>query len=89
MGEAFSSAGYDIWITDVDEKALATVPEAWRTSRVSAVDEEGMAVLFAGLKSDWGGLDVLCANAGIAGPTALIEDDKMGKICCTHDERGA
>jgi NAD(P)-dependent dehydrogenase (short-subunit alcohol dehydrogenase family) len=33
-----------------------------------------MAALFDDLKARWGGLDVLCANAGIAGPTALIED---------------
>jgi len=33
-----------------------------------------MAGLFAELEETWQGLDVLCANAGIAGPTALIED---------------
>ena len=33
-----------------------------------------MASLFDELKSQWGGLDVLCANAGIAGPTNAITD---------------
>ena len=32
------------------------------------------AALFRRLTREWGGLDVLCANAGIAGPTAAIED---------------
>ena len=30
--------------------------------------------LLADIAADWGGLDVLCANAGIKGPTAAIED---------------
>ena len=36
--------------------------------------EPGMAALFAEIAAEWGGLDVLCANAGIKGPTAAIED---------------
>lgn len=74
MGQAFAAAGAQVWITDVDEAALASVPQAWRRAQVDASDEAGMAALFAGIEADWGGLDVLCANAGIAGPTALVED---------------
>lgn len=33
-----------------------------------------MELLFAEIAKEWGGLDVLCANAGIKGPTAAIED---------------
>jgi NAD(P)-dependent dehydrogenase (short-subunit alcohol dehydrogenase family) len=33
-----------------------------------------MSALFAEISEQWGGLDVLCANAGIKGPTASIED---------------
>ena len=33
-----------------------------------------MAALFSEISANWGGLDVLCANAGIKGPTAAIED---------------
>ena len=36
-----------------------------------------MAGVFAELEAEWGGLDVLCANAGIAGPTALVEDIEL------------
>ena len=36
--------------------------------------EPAMELLFAEIARDWGGLDVLCANAGIKGPTAAIED---------------
>jgi NAD(P)-dependent dehydrogenase (short-subunit alcohol dehydrogenase family) len=36
--------------------------------------EPAMEAVFADIAADWGGLDVLCANAGIKGPTAAIED---------------
>ena len=35
---------------------------------------EGMvAAMFADIEATWGGLDVLCANAGVAGPTATVD----------------
>lgn len=74
MAQGFASAGAEIWVTDVDAAALAGVPEGWRASAVDASDEAGVAALFAELDGVWGGLDVLCANAGVAGPTALVED---------------
>ena len=44
-----------------------------------------MAALFAQIGERWGGLDVLCANAGIAGPTAPVEevalDDWRACLC--------
>ncbi|MBC7479220.1 MAG: SDR family oxidoreductase, partial [Pseudorhodobacter sp.] len=36
--------------------------------------EMAMEALFADIADEWGVLDVLCANAGIKGPTAAIED---------------
>lgn len=74
MAEGFASAGFDVWITDVSSDALAGCPQGWRCSQVDASDEHAVAALFAELQAEWGGLDVLCANAGIAGPTAGISD---------------
>jgi len=74
MAEAFAAAGHDIWITDVDSAALATCPVDWRRTRADASDETDVAALFDEIGATWGGLDALCANAGIAGPTALVED---------------
>lgn len=71
MGQAFAAAGAEIWVTDLD---VSQVPDGWRASKVDASDEAAMAALFAQIDADWGRLDVACANAGIAGPTALIED---------------
>ena len=70
MATGFDAAGFDVWVTDVDEAALAAVPSNWTAVCCDASNEAEMAALFARLD----GLDVLCANAGIAGPTALVED---------------
>ncbi|MBT6191339.1 MAG: SDR family oxidoreductase [Tateyamaria sp.] len=70
MATGFDAAGFDVWVTDVDEAALADVPSNWIAVRCDASNEAEMAELFVRLD----GLDVLCANAGIAGPTALVED---------------
>ncbi|WP_347313536.1 SDR family oxidoreductase [Defluviimonas sp. SAOS-178_SWC] len=74
MANAFAATGAEVWVTDVDDTALVTVPDGIRASRVDAADEASMDALFNEVKSVWGGLDVLCANAGIKGPTASIED---------------
>ena len=74
MAEGFAAAGHQVWITDVSAVALADAPEGWRTTAVDATDEAGVKALFAEIAEVWGGLDVLCANAGIAGPTARVED---------------
>lgn len=74
MAEAFCAAGAQVWVTDVDAEALAACPESWRRTRADVTDEAAVSAVFAEIRSVWGGLDVLCANAGIAGPTALVED---------------
>ena len=70
MARAFDAAGYDVWVTDVDAGAIGALP-AGITGRLCDVTDEAMV---AGVLAEVGELDVLCANAGIAGPTALVED---------------
>lgn len=91
MGEAFANAGARVWVTDVDTAALADLPKGWRGTCVDAADEPGVAALFSEINVDWGGLDVLCANAGIAGPTALIEDIALEdwRACLSVNLEGA
>ena len=74
IARAFADEGAQVWITDVDELALFQISDDWRRTLVDASDEAGMARLFETIQNTWGGLDVLCANAGIAGPTAPVED---------------
>lgn len=74
MAKAFAEEGASVWVTDLDQDALGQLDPSWRSSKADASSVSDMAALFQELKQEWGGLDVLCANAGIAGPTALIED---------------
>ncbi len=74
MGHGFDAAGYDVWVSDLNARALGEVPGHWRASHVDVIDEGQMAAMFADIRRDWGGIDVICANAGIAGPTAAVED---------------
>lgn len=70
MADAFAAQGDQVIVTDVDKAALATCPATWHTHLCDVTDEAAMAALCAGLLR----LDVLCANAGIAGPTAPVEE---------------
>lgn len=77
MAEAFDKAGARVWVVDVDGEALAACPVTWQRDQLDVTDESAVRALFEGIGNRWGGLDVLCANAGIAGPTALIEDVEL------------
>lgn len=74
MAQAYADQGADIWITDVDQTGLDKCPTNWMRSCVDASDESAVAAVFQDIETQWNGLDVLCANAGIAGPTAKVED---------------
>ena len=74
LAEQFSDAGYQIWIVDISKEALEKCPKNWEQTELDVSDENAMVGLFTEIKNKWGGLDVLCANAGTAGPTELIED---------------
>ncbi len=70
MAARFDAAGFEVWVTDVDPKVLSDLPQHWHTRHCDAIDEDAMSAVF----NVAGTVDVLCANAGIAGPTAPIED---------------
>lgn len=77
IGATFAAAGWSVWVTDIDEAALASCPSDWRADLVDVSDEAAMVRLFDKVATDWGRLDALCANAGIAGETALAEDQNI------------
>lgn len=91
MGEGFEAAGFKVWVMDVDAAALADCPEDWETTQGSVADEDAVRALFGELEDRWGGLDVLCANAGIAGPTAAIEEIALAdwQACVSINLEGA
>lgn len=90
MAQAYADAGFEVWVTDIDADALGALPDAWHCHAVSANDEPAVAALFAQIDAA-GGLDVLCANAGIAGPTAAIEDVDLTdwRACVSVNLEGA
>ena len=90
MAEGFAAAGFEVWVTDVDAGALDTLPADWHAHRVDASNEAEVAALFDRI-AQAGGLDVLCANAGIAGPTRLIEDVALDdwRSCVSVNLEGA
>ncbi|MBV8654208.1 MAG: SDR family oxidoreductase [Alphaproteobacteria bacterium] len=91
MAEAFHGAGARVWVVDVDATALASCPAAWEREQLDVAHEPAIEALFARIRSSWGGLDALCANAGIAGPTAAIEDieAEAWRRCLTVNLEGA
>jgi len=91
MGEAFAASGAQVWVTDVNAQSLSALPKGWRGAQVDASDEGAMSDLFREISDEWGGLDVLCANAGIAGPTAKVEDINLEdwRTCVSVNLEGA
>ncbi len=90
MAAGFAATGAEVWVTDVNAAALADLPDAWQARQVNAADEPAVAALFAEIEAA-GGLDVLCANAGIAGPTARVEDVALAdwRACVSVNLEGA
>ncbi|WP_420013394.1 SDR family oxidoreductase [Tateyamaria sp.] len=87
MAHGFDAAGFEVWVTDVDATALDDVPGTWCARVCDAADEAAVA----GVMAEAGPLDVLCANAGIAGPTARVEDVALSdwRSCVSVNLEGA
>jgi NAD(P)-dependent dehydrogenase (short-subunit alcohol dehydrogenase family) len=77
IARTFVAAGAQVHICDVNESFLADAREALPGTSQSCTDVSDQAAvdaMFDELKARWGMLDVLVNNAGIAGPTAKVED---------------
>src|SRR3989442_6784301 len=72
IAQTFTDNGARVHVCDVDDKALAQLPEKITRSRADVADLQDVDRLFADLQRHVGGLDVLVNNAGIAGPTAEV-----------------
>ena len=80
MAKAFLDDGAAVAVTDMDESALSEAAKTYPgliTFKADASNEDEMRGVFDRLKAEWTTLDVVMANAGIAGPTAGIEDVKL------------
>jgi NAD(P)-dependent dehydrogenase (short-subunit alcohol dehydrogenase family) len=92
VARAFHREGAKVFVCDVDDKALAALassdPALGRT-HCDVADRAAVQRLFDEAVVFLGGLDVLVNNAGIAGPTARVEDvapedwDRCIDVCLT------
>jgi NAD(P)-dependent dehydrogenase (short-subunit alcohol dehydrogenase family) len=74
VAAAFAAQGAAVRVCDVDEAALADLPEGVTGVVADVAEEAGVDRWFDAALADLGGLDVLVNNAGISGPTAAVED---------------
>lgn len=76
IAECFLANGAEVAICDADPVAVASFSEAnpQATAEVADVTSESEMERFLGdLENRWGGVDVVCANAGTGGPAGEIE----------------
>ena len=77
MAETFAAQGAREVITDLSETVLAECPDSWLKMAGDASEPAHMHAVFDRIESEWSGIDVVCANAGTAGPTALVEEIEL------------
>ena len=82
MAQHFEKAGARIWICDADtnnlEQSLKQNPD-WNGTPCDVSDENQVDQLFKEMSDSFGGLEILVNNAGIAGPTAPVEEIDPGE----------
>ena len=77
MARTFMEHGARVHICDIDEKALASTKKQLPAVTQTLADVaklEDVERLFRDVEKNLRGLDVLVNNAGVAGPTAKVED---------------
>lgn len=80
ISEAFVAAGAEVHICDISQPFLALAKSRLPGVTQSCTDVADAAqvdAMFDEIKARWGMLDVLVNNAGIAGPTAEVEETDL------------
>ncbi len=92
IARRFAGEGAKVHVCDVDEMALAELANsdpAIARSQCDVANRTAVKTMFDAAVAALGGLDVLVNNAGIAGPTAKVEEmnpedwDRCLEICLT------
>ena len=74
IAEGFAATGANVEVCDVDETAITDLPGEINGTAVDVTDEQALETWFAQATARMGGIDTLVNNAGIAGPTAPVEE---------------
>jgi NAD(P)-dependent dehydrogenase (short-subunit alcohol dehydrogenase family) len=88
IAESFAAAGAKVHVTDVVETMLAAAIDAvpGLTGTIGdAANVKDVDRAFDNVSASLGGLDVLVNNAGIAGPTGLVDTLNMSDVDRTID----
>jgi NAD(P)-dependent dehydrogenase (short-subunit alcohol dehydrogenase family) len=92
IARRFAGEGAKVHVCDVDEMALSAVANsdpALTRSQCDVSDRAAVKAMFNEAVRALGGLDVLVNNAGVAGPTAKVEEmnpedwDRCVEVCLT------
>ncbi|MEL6648367.1 MAG: SDR family oxidoreductase [Pseudomonadota bacterium] len=77
LAQRFAETGAQVAICDADADAVqevAAMQPNWIVRAADVTDEAQMTAFLAEVEAAWGGVDVVCANAGTGGPAGRIED---------------
>ncbi|MEY8568825.1 SDR family oxidoreductase [Brevibacterium linens] len=86
IADQFTAAGAEVWVTDINADAVeAARGSGRRATASSAAVEAEVELLATEIAREWGALDVLVNNAGIAGPTGPIEELETDAWMTTFD----
>lgn len=77
IADAFASAGARVAVCDNDPALVTASPHLARLCDVS--DEAAVTAFFAEVMAEFGSIDVLVNNAGIAGPTRAVEEISLAE----------
>ncbi|MBV9782768.1 MAG: SDR family oxidoreductase [Acidisphaera sp.] len=81
MADSFAARGARVFVSDVDEQALAECGHPGLRADAGRLTD--LEAFMDGALSHLSGLDVLVNNAGIAGPTARVEDVRPEELDAT------
>ncbi|MEM0946636.1 MAG: SDR family oxidoreductase [Pseudomonadota bacterium] len=91
MAKAFRAEGAEVAVSDLDASAIAALPDGIIGHVADVTSEAEMAAVFGALDARWGGVDIVCANAGTGGPAGGIEALDFGewRSCVSANLDGA
>ncbi|HET7315246.1 MAG TPA: SDR family oxidoreductase [Salinisphaera sp.] len=79
IADALIARDARVWICDVSEAAIAEFSDTHPEARAAVADvryEKEVAAFVKEVNREWGGVDVVLNNAGIAGDTAAVDEIK-------------
>jgi len=94
LARAFAARGDKVALCDADPAAVKHAAEALPDAIAvvaDVTDEAEMDAFLGRVEADWGGVDVVCANAGTGGPAGRIETLDYGawQDCVAANVHGA